>query len=159
MEPEAFLEFRCLIWLFATTSLVPINPSQKNAGAFWSLPLGAVQLWPPRCLSAYITSGENNLNAPLIPWWSRVVVSSGVSVAVRLAFTFSWFSNEANKLWLCLVLLLPSLIPHSICYFFFHENFVQLPVLECQSLDTSIMFLLASEGERVRGRTGSYMHL
>lgn len=43
--------------------------------------------------------------------------------------------------------------------FFFHENFVQLPVLECQSLDTSIMFLLASEGERVRGRTGSYMHL
>lgn len=142
MEPEAFLEFRCLIWLFATTSLVPINPSQKNAGAFWSLPLGAVQLWPPRCLSAYITSGENNLNAPLIPWWSRVVVSSGVSVAVRLAFTFSWFSNEANKLWLCLVLLLPSLIPHSICYFFFMRTLFSFPYLSAKAWTQVLCFCL-----------------
>lgn len=63
--------------------------SEKNAGAFWSFPLGATQLWPPQGLSAYITSGENSLNAPLIPRWSRVVVPSGVSVAVLLASTFS----------------------------------------------------------------------
>lgn len=132
---------------------------QKNAGAFWSLPLGAMQLWPPLCLSAYITSGENNLNAPLIPWWSRVVVSSGVSGAVRLAFTFSWFSNEANKLWLCLLLLLPSLIPDSVCYFVFHEKFLQLHVLEVQCLGTSIMFWLPLEGECVRRRAGTYIHL
>ena len=75
---------------------------QKNAGAFWSLPLGAMQLWPPLWLSAYVTSGENNLNAPLIPGWSRVAEPSGVSVAEQLASTFSWFSNKANKLWLCI---------------------------------------------------------
>lgn len=45
---------------------------QKNAGAFWSVPFGATQLWPTLWLSASVTSGENNWNAPLIPWWSRV---------------------------------------------------------------------------------------
>lgn len=45
---------------------------QKMAGALWSVPLGATQLWRALWLSASITSGENNWNAPLIPWWSRV---------------------------------------------------------------------------------------
>lgn len=130
---------------------------QKNARAFWSLPLGAMQLWPPLWLSAYITSGENNLNAPLIPGWSRVAVPSGVSVAEQLASTFSWFSNEANKLWLCI--FYADLFLIQFVSFFSHKNFLWLHLLEWQCLGTQIILLPLLDGGHVKQRPGSYVPL
>lgn len=44
-------------------------------------------------------------------------------------------------------------------FFFFHENFLWLHLYECQCLGTKIMFLLLLEGDCIKERTGSYLHL
>lgn len=153
MGTEAFLGIRCLNYLPQHLWMLRIHLSEKCRGVCHET------LWPPLWLGAYITSGENNLNAPLIPRWSRVVVPSGVSAAVQLASTFSWFSNEANKLWLWILLLLHSFIPDSICWFLLSWELSLASPAWVPMLGRSVMFLTLLEGEHVKQKTGSYIPL